>query len=102
MRRHSLGSVGRCSSSGSASFVTRDGWLAYCGFSERKPRPLRTKSEFGLHRTTRAARVIGAERRSVDLLRPLLDTTLIWMSSSRMALTAFERDDTGGYLTDYG
>ena len=54
-----------------------------------------------LHRTTRVARIIEVERRPVDLLRPLFDATLIWMSNDQMALTGFERDDTSGSHTDY-
>jgi hypothetical protein len=54
-----------------------------------------------LHRTTRVARVIGVERRPVNLLAPLLDATLIWMNNDQMALTGFEREETGGGPTDY-
>jgi len=54
-----------------------------------------------LHRITRVARVIEVERCAVNLLRPLFDATLIWMSNDQIALTGFERVDTTGDYTDY-
>jgi hypothetical protein len=54
-----------------------------------------------LHQSTRVARVIEFERRPVDLLPPLFDATLIWMSNDQMALTGFERVDTTGDYTDH-
>jgi hypothetical protein len=47
------------------------------------------------------AKVIGFERRPVDLLPPLFDATLIWMSNDQMALTGFGRIDFTGDYTDY-
>jgi hypothetical protein len=54
-----------------------------------------------LHRVTRVARVIELERRPVNLLPPLFDATLLWMSNDQMALAGFERVDTTGDYTDY-
>jgi hypothetical protein len=54
-----------------------------------------------LHRTTRVARVIEVEPRPINLLPPLFDATLLWMSNDQMALTGFERVDSTGDYTDY-
>jgi len=54
-----------------------------------------------LHRISRVARVIDFQRRPMDLLPPLFDATLLWMSNDQLALTGFERDDTTGTATDF-
>jgi hypothetical protein len=47
-----------------------------------------------LHRISRVARVIDFQRRPIDLLPPLFDATLLWMSNDQLAVTGFERVDT--------
>jgi len=54
-----------------------------------------------LHRTCRVARVIDDFRRPTNVLPPLFDATLLWMSNDQMVLTGFERDDSIGSITDY-
>jgi len=54
-----------------------------------------------LHRISRVARVIDFQRRPIDLLPPLFDATLLWMSNDQLAVTGFERVDTTGDFTDF-
>ena len=47
------------------------------------------------------ARVIKFQRRPVDLLPPLFDATVLWMSNNQLPLTDFERADSIGDLAHY-
>ena len=44
---------------------------------------------------------IDFQRRPVDLLPPLFDVTLLWMSNDQLAVTGFERVDNMGDFTDF-
>jgi hypothetical protein len=62
---------------------------------------IREEHDKALHRTCRIARVVKVNRFAENLLPPLFDATLIWMSNDQMAITGFERDTSTGSLTDY-